>query len=155
MKRPTRFRIIFDPPYIWINVARRRGDIDRCAGWGSRTFVNQKTTPISPRGTSAQAVQKRVLVGAKCAIHDPRAVISPYPSPPSLKPRRLRPAAASAPIVRDLKFERLPRQGSLQTQAALTKCGIAISTSAPVSARTWRAGAFQPRPPPFPPPRSW
>jgi len=29
-----------------------------------------------------------------------------------LKPRRLRPAAASAPIVRDIEFERLPRLGA-------------------------------------------
>ena len=31
-KRPARFRILLDPPYVWINAARRRGDIDLCAG---------------------------------------------------------------------------------------------------------------------------
>ena len=43
----------------------------------------------------------------------PRAVISPYASPPSLKPRRFRPAAASALIARGIIFERLTR--NLQT----------------------------------------
>ena len=31
-KRPARFRILLDPPFVWINAARRRGDIDLCAG---------------------------------------------------------------------------------------------------------------------------
>ena len=31
MKRPAQFRILLDPPYAWINAARRRGDIDLCA----------------------------------------------------------------------------------------------------------------------------
>ena len=30
-KCPARFRILLDPPYVWINAARRRGDIDLCA----------------------------------------------------------------------------------------------------------------------------
>ena len=30
-KRPALFRIILDPPCVWINAARRRGDIGWCA----------------------------------------------------------------------------------------------------------------------------
>jgi len=47
--------------------------------------------------------------GRAALFTNPREVISPYASPPSLKPRRLHPAAASAPIAKDRKFERLPR----------------------------------------------
>jgi len=31
-KRPARFHILLDPPYVWINAAHRRGDINLCAG---------------------------------------------------------------------------------------------------------------------------
>jgi len=31
-KRPARFNILLDPPYVWIIAARRRGDIDLCVG---------------------------------------------------------------------------------------------------------------------------
>ena len=30
-KHPARFRYLLDPPCVWINAARRRGDIDMCA----------------------------------------------------------------------------------------------------------------------------
>ena len=58
--------------------------------------------------------------GRTALFTSPWAVISQYASPPFLKPRRLRPAVAASPpsIVRDLKFERLPRQDNFQTQAS-------------------------------------
>ena len=30
-RRPARFRILLDPPYVWISAARRWGDINSCA----------------------------------------------------------------------------------------------------------------------------
>ena len=119
-KRPARFLLLLDPPYVLINAAHRRGDIDLCAGVRDQErFVSKRPPPTSPRGTSAQRFRKMCIRKGRTALFtNPRAVISPCASPPSLKPRRLRPAAASAPIVRDLEFERLPRLGNLRAQAA-------------------------------------
>ena len=119
-KSPARNRILLDPQYAWFNAARRRGDIDLCAGVRDQErFVSKRPPPTSPRGTSAQRFRKMCIRKGRTALFtNPRAVISPCASPPSLKPRRLRPAAASAPIVRDLEFERLPRLGNLRAQAA-------------------------------------
>ena len=49
-KRPSRFRILLDPPCVWINAARRRGDIDLCAGRGVKSST-ERSSPTSPRGT--------------------------------------------------------------------------------------------------------
>jgi len=50
-KRPARFRIHLDPPYVWINAARRRGDIDLCNS-GSHLAVCQpaflETAALAP-----------------------------------------------------------------------------------------------------------
>ena len=55
--------------------------------------------PTFPRGTSAQMVQKTCTrEGIIALFTDPPVVISPYASPPSLKPQRLCPAPVSAPL---------------------------------------------------------
>jgi len=79
-KRPAQFLFLLDPPYVWINE-------------GAQTII-----PHLSRGKSAQTGLKTCTRESRTALFtDPRAVISPYASPPSLGPRRLRPAAASAP----------------------------------------------------------
>jgi len=84
-KRPARFRILLDTPYVWMNAARR------CAlGEGSETFVNQTTIPHLPtRHVSTNGSETCTREGRIALFTNPRAVISPHASPPFLKPRRL------------------------------------------------------------------
>jgi len=81
--------------------------------------VNKKIIFHLPtRHVSTTGSENMFSRGKNRTMHEPSRSHRAVSQPPSLKPRRLRLAAASAPIVRDLEFERLPRQGNLQTQAA-------------------------------------
>ena len=66
-KRPARFRILFNPPYLWINAARRRRATSTCVlVEGSTTLVNQTIISHLPtRHVSTNGSEKRVLERAE------------------------------------------------------------------------------------------
>ena len=81
----------------------------------------KRSSPTSSRGSSAQTVQKNVCSrGQNRAIHEPTGSHFALTQPAFLETAALAPGHHQRPhdIVRDIKFERLPRQGSLQAHAA-------------------------------------